>query len=124
VDKTKCDKCREAEATVYFAAISGKGRASRHRYCPKCAKEERVRLLPSVIPQGQQPSSVLDMVRQELDKTASGEPTAAETTEQAVKRLNRAMQAAIAKEDYEKAAKIRDEIAAIQPQGGTKDQTK
>lgn len=112
-DKVKCDKCKTEDAVVYFAAVSGKGRASRHRYCKKCAQEERIRLTPpNAAPQ--QPTSVLGLVQQELNKSASGEKTANETPDQAVKRLNKAMQAAITKEDYEGAAKIRDEIAVIQ----------
>jgi protein-arginine kinase activator protein McsA len=113
-DPIKCEKCKEAEANVYFASISGKGKASRHRYCKKCAAEERVRLMPLASPQQQQPTSVLGMVQQALQKSVSGEKTANETPDQAVKRLTKAMQAAIAKEDYETAAKVRDEITAIQ----------
>ena len=61
-----------------------------------------------------QPTSVLGLVQQELDKSAAGEKTVNETTGQTVKRLEKAMQAAISKEDYEAAAKIRDQIASIQ----------
>jgi len=125
VDSPKCDKCKAAEATVWFASVSGKGRATKHRYCRNCATEERVRLLPAVAAEAQRqnPQSVLGMVKQEIGKAVAGEKRAAETPDQAVKRLNKAMQAAIAKEDYEAAARIRDEIAAIRKPEG-KDEAK
>ena len=118
LDKKKCDKCQEADAVVYFASVSGKGRASRHRYCKKCAKEERIRLMPAAVAP-QQPVSVLSLVQQELAKSAAGEKTTGETPERAIKRLNKAMKVCIDKEDYEQAAKIRDEIAALSKPGST-----
>ena len=111
--EVKCDKCKESEATVYFASVNGKGKATRSRYCKKCAREERIRFMPAASPQQQQPVSVMGMVQQELNKPTSGNQVN-ETKEHAVKRLTKAMQAAISKEDYESAAKIRDEISAIQ----------
>lgn len=117
MDKKICDKCQSTDAVVWFASVSGKGKTTKHRYCRKCAQEERIRLLSNIAEHAASPqptTSVLDMVKKAISNPESTDQKATMSSEQKIKNLNKAMQIAIKKEDYEKAAKIRDEIFAIQ----------
>lgn len=117
MDKKICEKCQSTNAVVWFASVSGKGKTTKHRYCRKCANEERIRLLSNIVEHSISPqpnTSVLDMVKKAISNPESSEQTATMSSEQKIKSLNKSMQMAIKKEDYENAAKIRDEIAAIQ----------
>lgn len=111
----KCDRCNEAEATVYFSVVSGKGKTTRKRYCKTCAAAERIRLASQVMQstQVQKPTSIFGMVKQEMEKSSNEVPEADETPAGKIKRLDKAMALAVSKEDYKKAAVIRDQIAAI-----------
>lgn len=122
-ENKKCDGCKTADAEVYFSVVTGKFKSSRKRYCRACAKSERLRLVPTLVGAAQAAgathASLLGLVRQELEKSATAKGTspvvpANETSDSAVKRLEGEMNAAIAKEDYEKAAVVRDKIAALQ----------
>ena len=110
---TKCEKCKEAPATVYFASISEKGKTTRKKYCKSCASEEREGLLPKFIkpPETNSSGSVMDMVKNEM--TNPSKSVLKESPEHMVKRLEKEMNKAVSQEDYEKAAKIRDQIAEI-----------
>ncbi len=121
----KCEKCQKAEATVYYAVISGKFKATRKNYCKACMETEKVRITSppaqSVSPQSQEPQSLLDVVQGELAKHGSVKTAAKqETTPPAgshpsatMKNLDQKMKQAIREEKYEEAARIRDEIAAM-----------
>lgn len=110
--ETKCDKCKEVPATVYFTVVNGKFSSSKKRYCKKCAGEERIKTTPPVqenpLIGSALPESLLSMVQGEMAKGASAKAVPV------LDKLNEAMKKAIEVEDYEKAAKIRDEISALQ----------
>ena len=116
----KCEKCNEAEATVFYSTISGKFKATRKRYCRKCTEAEQIRL---AVPPAQQvtsppqtPQSLIELVQGEMAKHNGQAPAgekAGEPPEKKVKMLEQKMQIAIGKEQYEEAARIRDEIAAL-----------
>jgi len=111
-DKTKCDRCKDVPATVYFSVVSGKGKVTKKRYCVPCATVERIKLAPKMITRLENPAiSVLNMVQEEMAKSAHAAPVVNNTLEGTIKRLEKELTAAVAKEDYETAAKIRDQIA-------------
>jgi len=113
----KCEKCNDADATVWFAAVSGNGRVSKHRYCKECAiVNETIRKPPQVMQPMTGQQTLIEMMKSSLAGNSDGQKT--ETTEVKIKKLNASMKKAIEKEDYESAAKIRDEIAAIQKENG------
>jgi len=112
----KCEACTTADANVWFASVSGNGRVSKHRYCQECSKKMMtMRQPPQSMPQptsGPQ-KSLIDLMKDSIANKGTGN-TIPETPEGKIKSLNMAMKKAIDKEDYESAAKIRDEIATIQ----------
>jgi len=123
--ETKCDKCKEVEATVHFTVVSGKFSSSKKRYCKKCAGEERIKMTPPVNQQSSSERtdsglSLLGMVQKEMSRE---DPTR-KSRKSPVAILTDAMAAAVAKEDYEKAANIRDEIAALQGKDAKKGDNK
>ena len=114
----KCEKCNDAEATVFYSVISGKFKATRKRYCRPCMELEKVRLsvppAQQVANSPQNNQSLIDLVQGEMskkDNQEQGEGKSGETPDKKVKRLEQKMKIAIGKEQYEEAAKIRDEIA-------------
>jgi len=112
----KCEKCTTAEATVWFSSVSGKGRVSKHRYCRECSKTaQAIRPPPPQVPKpGVGPQkSLLDVVSDSLSCKKDG-AVLPETPAGKIKLLEAAMKKAIEKEDYEAAAKLRDEIAMVQ----------
>jgi protein-arginine kinase activator protein McsA len=112
----KCEKCTTAEANVWFSSVSGKGRVSKHRYCRECAKTaSTIRQPPPPTPKpGVGPQkSLLDVVSDSLSGKKDG-VALPETPSGKIKRLEASMKKAIEKEDYEAAAKLRDEIAVVQ----------
>jgi protein-arginine kinase activator protein McsA len=118
----KCDKCKNAEATVFFSVVTGKFKSTRKKYCRPCAELEKISMIPkdkkSDYDEVSPPGSIMNLVQKEINK-GTPKPDLDPVTIQ-IKRLNDDMAAAVAKEDYEKAAKIRDEINAIQAKRDSK----
>jgi protein-arginine kinase activator protein McsA len=111
---TKCDKCNTAEAEVYFSIVNGRGNASRKKYCKKCALLERIRTIPKFSNESVQDEiDPLDLVQQEMEKSYSKPLVKNKTKPSQIETLEKALSEAISKEDYEKAAHIRDQIAVI-----------
>lgn len=114
--KSTCERCTGAEATVWFSVVTGKGKVSRRQYCRKCAEEERLKLIPIAKPEPgdtqvqQAPQSLMDIVSKELEHGKKSSPIPSAVT---IKKLKSEMEKAIAEENYEKAAQIRDAIAKM-----------
>jgi protein-arginine kinase activator protein McsA len=120
----KCEKCQKAEAVVCYSVISGKFKATRKNYCKDCMASENIKTTPppaqSVSPQSQEPQSLMNVVQDELAKHKTITRTATKAPDEPqpcgpVKGLRQRMQKAIAEENYEEAARIRDEIAKLTP---------
>lgn len=118
---TKCEKCKTSDAVVYFAVVSPKNRTSRKQYCKACALIERLKLTPQT-PKETDNLSAIELVQKEMEKPSNPETNVenrkAASQSNNIDSLKKAMQVAIAKEDYEKAAKIRDQIASIKKLNG------
>jgi protein-arginine kinase activator protein McsA len=120
--KTKCDTCKTADSEIHFSVVTGKFKVSRKKLCRACAQAEHLKLTSaltcSMKEAGQTPQSLLGLVQQELEKSAGVKKekstSARGTPEDVVKRLEGDMSAAVAREDYELAAVLRDKIAALQ----------
>ena len=111
---TKCDKCTEANASVYFSVISGKGKVSKKQYCRACATAERLKITANEAEaQNLPPTTALGMVQNIMEKSISAGPVVDDTPAGKIKSLEKDMAKAVANEDYERAAKIRDQIAVI-----------
>ena len=118
--ENKCDKCGEKPPSVFFSSVSGKFRISKHKYCNGCAESEKLKLKPSIVEimtSGSQPQTMMDIVQKSLLDKKPEPKGRQDSTSTEIEKLEKSMKDAVGKEDYSKAAQIRDKIAELK--GGT-----
>lgn len=123
----KCENCLTDDAVVYLATVDWQGHPSKRKYCKKCAIQERVKVMlnseqkssPNIKIKMQQDLftdksvSPLDLIQKIMEKEYSKNKKNITKNPSQTALLEKALAEAVSKEDYEKAASIRDEINII-----------
>lgn len=121
IDGEKCENCMVNDAVMYLATIDWQGHTSKRKYCKKCAIQERVKVMlnleqksaPNMKHESFTNKSPLDLVQDIMEKEYSKNKKNITKKPSQTELLEKALAEAVAKEDYEKAASIRDEINII-----------
>ena len=111
-----CERCHEREANIVIKEVVN-GVVHEHNLCSACAQETELAQLFDDFPFGKLLSGILGLNGddQTEDGSAAGAPQ--ETMEDRLAVLRSRLQEAISEEEYEEAARYRDEIRKLQEEG-------